>query len=1006
MPFDFHHADRLKKQIGQLSELRYQPVCSIDSFCAYHDKGENGVRLPDPSEPPFQLNLGDHWKGWDQYLWLCTELDIPEACQGKELVGIFDFGITGAGNNSHFESLIFVNDEPYQGVDSNHQEVFFPPELTKKPLSLRFRLWSGLNGGGPHTVIEHQLRRADIAILDRPTDEFYFMTRNMLETIEELPDNDPTQGFLKNTLLAAFRMVDFSYPRSEDFYASTKRANDYLNQTLQGQDKPNINVSLIGHTHIDVAWLWRYRHTREKCARSFSTVNRLMKQYENYQFLQSQAQVYDFIRQDYPDIYSQIKELVQAGRWEPSGSMWVECDCNLSGGESIVRQILYGKRFFEREFGYENDFLWLPDVFGYSWALPQILKKSGIDTFVTTKISWNDTNKLPYDTFYWRGIDGTEVTTHFITAPERFNSRYYTYNGKTDPYSVKGVWDAYQNKDTNTDLLIAYGYGDGGGGVNRDMLETMRCVAKMPGLPHVRSEHVRDYLKRLNHTMAENPRGGYIPTWDGELYLEFHRGTYTSQAYNKKTNRRMEFAMRNAELLAVLANNQEASTALYPAWKIILRNQFHDVIPGSSIHEVYEDSREEYAQAEQMIKTINDQSLNGITKPEDGALTVFNTSSWKQSEVITQNGKQVLVQDLPPFTARTIGDEEWSAPDVVALPNQGKVETEFYQILWDENGHLTSIYDRSAGRELLQKGTAGNVFQLFEDKPREFDAWELEASFADKMDCVTDLRDISIEQDAFATTVHFVWKYKNTTITQNMKLYSFSRRIDFQTEIDWQEREKILKVSFPLDIRATSARFDIQFGSIERPITRNTSWEAAKFEVVGHKWADLSESGYGVALLNDCKYGYDVKDSVLRLSLLKASNFPDYDADRGLQTVTYSLFPHEEAWFESDLEREAWTLNNPMLKLPGTWNAPTSFLSFDRDGICVDAVKKAEDSDSIVLRVHECSGKRGQVNGTFNLPYSAWQECDLMERPCGESQTGSLSFTIKPFEIKTFLLHP
>ena len=1005
MPFDFHHKERLAKHISQLAELRYRPLISLDSFTAYEDDGTVGARCPDPTAAPFQMQLGDHWKGWDKYLWLCTEFIVPSPGIEKEAVGIFNFGITGGGNNSHFESLLYVNGEPYQGVDSNHMEVFFPPELTKEPINLQFRLWSGLNGGGPHTVIEHQLKQADIVQLDHHPDELYFMSRSILETIDLLDSNDPNQSWLFNVLLHAFRLIDFSYPRSEEFYASCKEANRYLNRILQGQNKPDVSVSLIGHTHIDVAWLWRYRHTREKCARSFSTVNRLMKQYPDYQFLQSQAQVYDFIRQDYPEIYAQIKKLVKENRWEPSGSMWVECDCNLSGGESIVRQILYGKRFFEKEFGYENDFLWLPDVFGYSWALPQILKKSGVNTFVTTKISWNDTNKLPYDTFLWRGIDGTEVTTHFITAPEDSDNWYYTYNGKTDPFTVKGVWDAYSNKDLNTDMLIAYGYGDGGGGVNRDMLETMRCVAKIPGLPHVKSEHVRDYLKRLNHTLAENPREGYLPVWDGELYLEFHRGTYTSQAYNKKTNRRLEFAIRNAELLSVLGNNPSAKALLWEAWKIILRNQFHDVIPGSSIHEVYEDCHKEYQEAAELIEAAVQQSTAALLKKEEDAVTVYNTSSWPQSQIIERDGKQALVQELPPFTAKVLTSSDFVSNTPMVSASAHECQTAFYRVSWNKQGQLTSIYDREAKRELLQNGLCGNVFQLFEDKPRQFDAWELEASFEDKMDTVRELKKVTVTKGVYSDTVHFVWSYKHTTIRQDMVLYAHTKRIDFKTEIDWQEREKILKVAFPLDIRATTARFDIQFGSIERPITRNTSWEAAKFEVVGHKWADLSESGYGVALLNDCKYGYDVKNSVLRLSLLKSSNYPDYDADRGIQTVTYALYPHEEVWYQSGLEQEAWTLNNPLLAFSGSWQGKKNpALSIDRDGICIDAVKPAEEGDGWVLRLHECSGMRGDVHLTAALPYAQWQECDLMEQPYGKASDGPISFTIKPFEIKTFLL--
>lgn len=1001
MPFDFHHTERLHRQIEQLSSLRYQHLFSIDSFVAYEDSGENALRTPKQDAKSFSLSVGDYWKGWDRYLWLETKVSIPSDLAAEEIVGIFDFGITGGGNNSQFESLLFVNGSPYQGVDSNHQEVFFPLKDIGTSFLLQFRLWSGLTGGGIPHEIEHQIKRADFVLLDRPTDRLYFMTRSVWETIPLLDENNPIRYELMNLLLKTFRMLNFSRPGSEEFYHSARGASEFLESQLQGQKKLPVSVSMTGHTHIDVGWLWRYRHTREKCARSFSTVNRLMEQYPDYQFLQSQAQLYDFVKIDYPDLYEQIQKRVAEGRWEPAGSMWVECDCNLPSGESIVRQILYGKQFFNREFGYDNDFLWLPDVFGYSWALPQILKKAEINTFVTTKISWNDTNHLPFDTFFWRGIDGTQVLTHFITAPEQSNARYYTYNGHTDPYSVLGVWNNYSNKDTNTDLLIAYGYGDGGGGVNRDMLETMRCVKRVPGLPSVRSESVRSYLTRLNQTMAENPMGGYIPTWDGELYLEFHRGTYTSQAYNKMTNRRLEFAMRNAELLNVMANENQQEK-LFEAWKIIMRNQFHDVIPGSSIHEVYEDSREEYKQAYHIIESVNETSLANLVNPCDSCYTIFNTTSWNQSAVINLNGKEILIQDIPPMGSRQVFLDQLcdSQKQPIEL---NQLETPFYRLNLNESGQITSLFDKEWNREVLQEGAVANVFQLFEDKPREYDAWELEASFEDKMEVISSLTSVCAYQTETGITVCLEWRYYDTMITQKMKLYFHTRRIDFETHINWQEREKILKVAFPVAIRATSARYDIQFGNIERPTTRNTSWEAAKFEVVGHKWADLSETGYGVALLNNCKYGYDVKDSVLRLSLLKGSNFPDYDADRGEHDFTYSLLPHEGNFYTGHVEQQSWEINNPPLVLFGSLKDDRPLFDTNCDHLVIDAVKSAEDQNGIILRVHECAGKREHIVITPSFSCK-WQETNLLEHPIGEVLDGPIATTIKPYEIKTFRL--
>ncbi len=529
MSFEFHNDLRIEKQIKELESLRYKNVSSLNTFDAYEDNGEVGLLEPKSEAEKFTVNVGDYWKGWDKYLWLCKTIELPEKYIDEDLVGVFDFGITGGGNNSGFESLLIVNGEIVQGIDSNHKEAFFGKRFGNV-LDIKIRLWSGLCGGGFPVEMEHKIKAANIGILDFYTDKLYYLAKNALDTYKILHESDPNKKWLLNAVVEAFKIIDFSYPASEEFYSTIKPAYEFLEKELSNCTKLDVDVSLIGHTHIDVAWLWTLRHTREKCVRSFSSVDMLMDKYENYKFLQTQAQLYDYVKNDYPQLYEKIKQRVKEGRWEPSGSTWVECDCNLVSGESLVRQVFYGQRFFEKEFDYKNDYLWLPDVFGYSWALPQILKQAGINTFATTKISWNDTNKMPFDNFVWKGIDGTEINTHFITTPDP-NEITYTYNGPMDAKTVRGVWDTYNNKDLNKDLLISYGYGDGGGGVNRDMLENAEALKKMPSLPRIKSEFPSSYFARLGKTLKENKMNGYLPVWDGELYLEYHRGTYTSQAY-------------------------------------------------------------------------------------------------------------------------------------------------------------------------------------------------------------------------------------------------------------------------------------------------------------------------------------------------------------------------------------------------------------------------------------------------------------------------------------------
>lgn len=522
---------KLDRRITEIRKYSYREVTALEEFAAREDRqGVVNPEVPTEFEGWDTIHTGDRWSGRDRYLWLHKEITIPESWKGKRAVGIFDFGNTGAGNNSGFEAMCYINEKPYQGVDVNHKEVFVPEELYGKTFRLTFRLWSGLEGGGVPREQEHRINRADLAYLDEKVDDFYYMGMLVLDTVQNLSDTDPVKFELRNALDEACLLIDWAYPGSGEFYESVHQADDLLNEKIDGMKKDSlVKVKCVGHTHIDMAWLWRLKHTHEKASRSFSTVLRMMEMFPEYIFLQTQPQLYEYIKEDFPEIYEEIKKRVKEGRWEVDGGMWVEADCNLTSGESLTRQILIGSKFIKDEFGKDVEYLWLPDVFGYSWALPQILKKSGIDMFMTTKISWNQYNRMPHDTFKWKGIDGSEVLTHFITTPEPWNepgSWFYTYNGLLTAKTVKGVWDAYSEKEMNQELLIAYGYGDGGGGVNRDLLKRRRRIDKIPGLPSLETSTAGEFFRDLKETVKNTDR--YVHTWDGELYLEYHRGTYLS----------------------------------------------------------------------------------------------------------------------------------------------------------------------------------------------------------------------------------------------------------------------------------------------------------------------------------------------------------------------------------------------------------------------------------------------------------------------------------------------
>lgn len=1043
----FFIAEKLEKRIQELEPYRYRDVIELEDILVKESEGE----IPNPEVPSDfsdfkQEKIGMLWEGWDTYLWLHLDAQLPEAWKGKRMLGLFDFGRTGGGGNTGFEALLYMNGRPFQGVDSNHQEVFFDDNAAGKTLELTFRLWSGMEGGGVPRIQEHRIKRAALAWLDEKTDDLYYLSKTILGTVAQLEEDDPDKYVLLKALNDAFLQIDWSYPASEAFYVSVGIADELLNEALDSMDKRSmVTVNCVGHTHIDLAWLWRLKHTREKASRSFSTVLRLMEMFDEYIFLQTQPQIYEYIKQDFPEIYEEIKARVREGRWEADGAMWVEADCNLISGESLTRQILLGSKFVKEEFGKEMEFLWLPDVFGYSWALPQILKKSGIDTFMTTKISWNEYNRMPHDTFLWKGMDGSEVLTHFVTTPDadyHLSPWYYTYNGMLTPYTVKGVWKNYNDKNINKEVLISYGYGDGGGGVNREALEQRRRLDKLPGLPNVKTSTAGQYFRKLHETVKNTEE--YLHTWDGELYLEFHRGTYTSHAYNKKMNRKMEFLYREAEWLTAMAAaargdiKEAAQDRLTEGWKIVLRHQFHDIIPGSSILPVYEDSKKEYALAQEIAEGVEKEAFSVLVEPIEDTWTILNNAGWETGQVaaveeprdgvfrncdgeILETQKEgsityVKVEHVPAMGGTVIHFEEgagnvkesngaFARRQRFAVSPQ-RICTPFYTMEINEAGQITRLYDKENDREVLAEGQRANVLQIFEDKPRDYDAWNIDIFYEEKMKEVTELVSAEVvENGSLRAVLRQEWKYMNSRIVQDLTVYADDRRIDFVTYVDWREVHQLLKASFTVDIRATEVRYDIQYGNVKRANNWNTSWEMAKFETVAHRWVDMSERDYGVSLLNDCKYGHDAKENRMRITLLKSATNPDYKQDIGEHTFTYSLLPHKGDFVEGETVKEAYALNQPLKVCKGMLrNAGTSFVSFYKDSVELDAVKRSEDGKSLIIRFHEYTGSRQKIKVIPGFRYNSWCECNLMEKPLGDCWCeGEVTVELTPYEIKTLM---
>ncbi len=751
-----------------------------------------------------------------------------------------------------------------------------------------------------------------------------------------------------------------------------------------------------------------------------------MAEYPDYVFCCSQPQQYAWMKEYYPTIYEGIKQAVKRGQWEPIGSMWIEPDCNLPSGESLVRQILHGKNFFLDEFGYETTELWIPDVFGYSAALPQIMRQAGIDSFVTQKISWNQFNKFPHHTFLWEGLDGTRIFSHFPPAD--------TYNADITAKQLHYVETNFREHDRANRSLLVYGWGDGGGGPTKGMLEAAARLRDFEGLPKVTLEKVSAFLAKAKEDAQD------LPVWVGELYLELHRGTYTTQARNKRGNRKSEHLLHDAEFFSVLAPGvtvveDNAARTVYDvtprgvhsveayldrAWKLLLLNQFHDIIPGSSISWVYEDSGRDYETIARLCEAITAPARRQLaaeidTTAAERPVIVFNTMAFPRTEVVSlPDGGNVWVEVGPcGYAVNDLAASNHFQPvQVSAAAGSITLDNGILRVCLDQDGQLVEVYDQRAKRQVLASGSVGNLLQLHRDHPNLWDAWDIDIHAAETVEDITALSLMEIVEDGpLRAVVRLERRFGRSSLTQRVSLRAGSARLDFETNVNWQESHRLLKVAFPVNVRSMRATYETQFGHVERPTHRNTSWDLARFEVCGHQWADLSEGDYGVALLNDCKYGHDILGHTMRLSLLRSPGAPDPTADRGAHQFTYSLFPHAGSFQEGGVITEARALNAPLhLVMAENRSGPRPskecFFGVDCPAVMIDTVKKAEKEDAIIVRLFEAHQTRGPVTFKTSLPVRSISTADLMERTLQtlECTEGSVTFNIAPFEIVTLKL--
>ncbi len=954
------------------------------------------------------MPVGTPWGAKWEYGWFKTSLTIPAAAQGKRVVIRLKPGDQ--------ESLVWVNGKAAGSFGWGHKEITLAARATPGDrYDILIESYAGHGhitvGDGPYAhgvesvpepaPTQTTVQESTLGIWREEVYQAALDFTTLFELSQRLDPLSLRTSRIDECLMETTLIIDPELPEDE-LLASIRAGRARMKPLLESRNGPTTpTLFAFGHAHIDVAWLWPLQHTERKMAMTVLNQLLLFDEYPEYRFLQSQPHLYWMLQQRYPDIYARFKQAARDGRVIADGGMWVEADTNLSGGEALIRQILYGRAFYKNELGVDSRILWLPDVFGYSGALPQILKGSGMQGFATQKITWayNGGESFPYNIFWWEGIDGSAIPAHIFTD----------YNSEVRPNSVLDRWNTRLQKNGIHSMIFSFGWGDGGGGPERNHLEFYRRVQDLEGLPKVHMASPAEFFADLQkHGL---PRERYV----GELYFQAHRGTYTSQARTKRGNRKSELALREAELWATAARALKGfdfnPQTLWTSWRDLLLNQFHDVLPGSSIHRVYEESEAAYDQisaaAGAVARSAAARLSGGGERP-----VVFNSLSWERTALVeTPNGWQEVRVPACGWSMLPEG-QQTPVEGAASAAQEGKefvLENDLLRARFDLHGQLVSLWDKQSEREVM--AAAGNRLSLYKDVPTFWDAWDV--------DSMVELQPVKTDETAhfeilstgpLVASLRYTRKLHLSRVEQIIRLRRGSRRIDFETTIDWQESHKLLKVAFPMDIHASEAISEIQFGHLRRPNHQSRQYDQDRFEISNHKWSALAEEGRGAAVLNDCKYGLSVRGNSINLTLLKAAMAPDMTADKGIQHFTYSLYFWNSSLLESGVVREAYDLNVPVLVVPASGGeAHGSLFSLDAANVIIETVKPAEDgSPDVIVRLYEAMRTATRCTLSTRLPARAFSFTNLVEEEQSAPaplQDGSIALDFRPFEIKTVRLH-
>ncbi len=1021
---------RIKLWLKALEECIYEPKGSMDwkgfetseHLTLEQAKAENTEAFPE----------GKKWGREWAYGWFFSTVKVPEELSGKRIAMDIQLGgestlfVDGRSfgtrrddwvkSRLHFICDNVLTDEAEGGeIFSVAAECYGGHNM---PLNRGSSAPGPLIPGHEQAIPQEGARRcigkSTWGVWNEDAYQLYMDVRTVWENLHCVEPNTLRAADLEKALKRFSYIVDFEQPyevRQESF----RRGREALRQVLackNGSTMPMLHA--MGHAHIDVAWLWPLDETDRKCSRTFAAQLRHMDEYPAYKMLQSQPYLYQRTKELYPELFERMKKKVQDGQLIPEGGMWVEADTNIPSGESLIRQFLYGKAYFKKEFGVEDELLWLPDVFGYTAALPQIMKGCGIRYFSTHKIFWtyNGGDPFPYHSFMWKGIDGTEIAS-FI---------HVDYNSDTNPETLHNLWKNRAQKEGLRRFLLPFGYGDGGGGPSRDHIEFCLREKNLEGVPQVKFDTPKNFFDALEQDGEERP------TYVGELYFQAHRGTYTSQAAIKKGNRQNETGLGLAEFWSAAANALKGEK--YPAedlektWKLLLVNQFHDILPGSSIGRVYERARKEHAHIREEWEKMAQNAMSALTE-KDGGLTVFNTLPWERKALVripenwkgaAEDGTSVSLQKesdgvyaevtVPSCGWTTLKPAETCVESAAVKAEKTLLENELLAVSINEYGEITGILDKETGRDWA--AGACNSLKMYQDIPGHYDAWDIDSVYKENP---VELREkanfLSAESGALYGAVQFSRQIHNSVITQTILLRRGSRTVEFRTKVDWQETHKLLKVEFPVQVYGEEALHEIQFGYVKRPNHASRKYDADRFEVCNHRWTALAEALRGCAVLNDCKYGVNVSGNTIALTLLKSAAFPDAHADQGTQEFTYAFHCWNTDFGHCDVVKAAHELNTPVLCAEGSAGSRSLF-NLSEGTVILENVKRAEDGNGLILRLYESKGTACCETLHMDIPVSEARETNYIEQDEGklEIADNSLALEFTPFQVRTIRILP